>query len=216
MEQPRLQRHVWSRPPTASSPREEPFASEEIGDGLERGGVELRTGVKATAASRGEGGQVSLRLEGGEELRGDELLVAVGRRPRTDDLGLETRRGRARRLPGGRRPAAGRGRDWLYAIGDVNGRALLTHMGKYQARVAADHILGRTSAATADNAGLAAGRVHRAAGRGRRPDAGAGEARRGSTCAPSTSGPSANAGASFVGRNAPGTSRLVVDERARA
>ncbi len=69
---------------------EEPFASEEITTALEHSGVEVKTGVKAIGASRGEGGQVSLQLEDGDELRGDELLVAVGRKPRTDDLGLET------------------------------------------------------------------------------------------------------------------------------
>ena len=132
---------------------EEPFASEEITAGLERTGVDVRTGVKATAASRGEGGQVSLRLESDEELRGDELLVAVGRRPRTAELGLESAGVEA----GGYLEVDDRmrvgGSDWLYAIGDVNGRALLTHMGKYQARICADTILGNDVAATAERAG---------------------------------------------------------------
>ena len=132
---------------------EEPFASEEIAAGLERSGVEIRTAAKATTASRGAGGQVTLGLEGGEELRGDELLVAVGRRPRTDDIGLET----AGVEPGGYLETDDQlrvgGSDWLYAIGDVNGRALLTHMGKYQARIAVDAILGRDVAATAETAG---------------------------------------------------------------
>ena len=86
---------------------------------------------------------MTLSLEGGDELRGDELLVAVGRRPRTDDIGLET----AGVEPGGYLEVDDQlrvgGSDWLYAIGDVNGRALLTHMGKYQARIAADTILGK-------------------------------------------------------------------------
>ena len=129
---------------------EEPFASEEITAGLERAGVDVQTGVKATAAARGEGGQVSLRLESGTELRGDELLVAVGRRPRTAELGLESAGVEA----GGYLEVDDRmrvgGSDWLYAIGDVNGRALLTHMGKYQARICADTILGKDVAATAD------------------------------------------------------------------
>ncbi len=151
--------------------REEPFVSEEVGDGLRAAGVELRTGVKAVGASRGEGGQVSLELEGGEELRGDELLVAVGRRPahrRTSDSS-----GPASRPAATSRSTTSCGstaRDWLYAIGDVNGRALLTHMGKYQARIAADHILGRKGArGDCDLKRIAAGHLHRAAGRRRRP-----------------------------------------------
>jgi dihydrolipoamide dehydrogenase len=190
---------------------EEPFASEEITAGLERTGVEVIAGAKATAAGRGDGGQVWLRVEGGTELRGDELLVAVGRRPRTDDLGLETAGVEA----GGYLEVDDQlrvgGSEWLYAIGDVNGRALLTHMGKYQARVAADHILGKDVAATCDKVGsprvvftepqlAAVGRTLAAAEKeGLRVRA---------VDAPTA----ANAGASFHGRNAPGTSRLVVDE----
>ena len=132
---------------------EEEFASEQVSAGLEAGGVELRTGVKAIAASRGEGGQVSLRLEGDEELRGDELLVAVGRRPRTAELGLESVGVQA----GGYIEVDDRmrvgGADWLYAIGDVNGRSLLTHMGKYQARICVDNIAGADVEATADKHG---------------------------------------------------------------
>jgi dihydrolipoamide dehydrogenase len=189
---------------------EEPFASEQIGAGLERSGVEIRTGVKAVAASRGEGGQVSLRLEGGEELRGDELLVAVGRRPRTTELGLES----AGVESGGYLEVDDRlrvgGSDWLYAIGDVNGRSLLTHMGKYQARVCADAILGKDVSATAEKAGsprivftepqLAAVGLTLAAAE-----------KRGIKARAIDVATSANAGASFHGRNAPGTSRLVVD-----
>ena len=69
---------------------EEPFVIGRGRRGLEGAGVDVRTGTKATAASRGDAGQVTLSLEGGEEVRGDELLVAVGRRPRTTELGLES------------------------------------------------------------------------------------------------------------------------------
>jgi pyruvate/2-oxoglutarate dehydrogenase complex dihydrolipoamide dehydrogenase (E3) component len=194
---------------------EEPFASEEVGAGLERSGVELHLGAKANAASRGAGGQVTLSLEGGEELRGDELLVAVGRRPRTDDIGLET----AGVKPGGYLDTDDRlrvgGSQWLYAIGDINGRALLTHMGKYQARVAADTILDKpTAPATAEELGpprVVFTEPHVAA-------AGLTVAKaeeRGLTVRAVDVATSANAGASFRGRNAPGTSRLVVDEERR-
>ena len=133
---------------------EEPFASEQVAAGLERGGVEIRTGVKATAASRGDGGQVTLELEDGDETA---RRRAPGRgRP-------QAAHGRARARDRGSRTAGGYlevddqlrvgGSEWLYAIGDVNGRALLTHMGKYQARVAADAILGKDVAATCDKTG---------------------------------------------------------------
>ncbi|MQA75796.1 MAG: pyridine nucleotide-disulfide oxidoreductase [Solirubrobacterales bacterium] len=191
---------------------EEPFASEEVGAGLREGGVDVRTGARAVGASRGEGGQVSLTLEGGDELRVDELLVAVGRRPRSDDLALEVagaKGGGYLEVDDRLRVAGSEGR--LYAIGDVNGRSLLTHMGKYQARIAADDILGKDAAAFADKIGsprvvftepqvAAVGRTL----------AGAEEA--GIRARAVDVQTSANAGASFVGRNAPGTSRIVVDE----
>jgi dihydrolipoamide dehydrogenase len=132
--------------------REEEFASEEVADGLRARGVDVQLGTKAVAASRGDR-QVRLELEGGEALTGDELLVGVGRRPNTTELGLET----VGLEPGENvevddRLRAG-DRDWLYAIGDVNGRALLTHAGKYQARIAADHILGEDATARTDGPG---------------------------------------------------------------
>jgi len=192
---------------------EEEFASEQVAAGLTEAGVELRTGVKATGASRGEGGQVSLRLDGGEELRGDELLVAVGRRPRTAELGLES----VGVESGGYIAVDDRmrvgGLDWLYAIGDVNGRSLLTHMGKYQARVCIGNIAGQDIEAIADKHGsprvvftepqVGAVGLTLAAAREQGIDARAVDVET-----------AANAGASFIGRNAPGTSRLVVD-RAR-
>jgi pyruvate/2-oxoglutarate dehydrogenase complex dihydrolipoamide dehydrogenase (E3) component len=93
---------------------------------------------------RAAGGEVEVELESGGPVRGDELLVAIGRRMNTDDIGLET----VGLEPG--KPIevddSMRANDWLFAIGDVNGRALLTHMGKYQARVAADVILGEDAA----------------------------------------------------------------------
>ncbi len=193
---------------------EEPFVSEQVAAGLAATGVEVRIGVKAVSASRGEAGQVTVALEDGTELRGDELLVAVGRRPRTSELGLESAGVEA----GGYLEVDDQlrvgGSGWLYAIGDVNGRSLLTHMGKYQARICADHILGRPVAARADKAGsprvvftepqVAAVGLTLAAAE-----------ERGLTVRAVDVATSANAGASFVGRNAPGTSRLVVDEERR-
>lgn len=193
---------------------EEPFAAEQVRTGLEAGGVEVRTGVKAVGAARGARGQVSLRLEAGDELRGDELMVAVGRRPRTAELGLATVGVDGQGyLEVDDRMRVG-GSDWLYAIGDVNGRSLLTHMGKYQARICIDNLLGRDVEASADKGGsprvvftepqVAAVGLTLQGALDRGIDARAVDVET-----------AANAGASFVGRNAPGTSRLVVDSDRR-
>ena len=103
--------------------------------------MDVQLGVKAVAVRAGDG-EVEVDLETGGPLRADQLLVAIGRRPNTDDLGLES----VGLEPG--KPIevddSMRANEWLYAIGDVNGRALLTHMGKYQARVAADESWART------------------------------------------------------------------------
>jgi pyruvate/2-oxoglutarate dehydrogenase complex dihydrolipoamide dehydrogenase (E3) component len=132
--------------------REEPFASDHVEQGLRELGVDVQLGVKATAvrvtereaAASPAAREVVVELESGGPARGEELLVAVGRRLNTDDIGLDTiglEPGKPIEVDDSMRAS-----DWLYAIGDVNGRALLTHMGKYQARVAADVILGQDSA----------------------------------------------------------------------
>ncbi|HEV3504178.1 MAG TPA: pyridine nucleotide-disulfide oxidoreductase, partial [Actinomycetes bacterium] len=101
----------------------------------------------------GRDGPVIATLEDGREVTGDEILVAVGRGPATGDVGLETvdlEPGRPVAVDD-RLRAVGVDGGWLYAIGDCNGLAPLTHMGKYQARIAADVILGRTAMARADH-----------------------------------------------------------------
>jgi pyruvate/2-oxoglutarate dehydrogenase complex dihydrolipoamide dehydrogenase (E3) component len=129
--------------------REEPFAGEEVKAAFEAEGMTVLTGARMTAARRDGGdGPVVATLEGGRELVADELLVAVGRRPATADLGLDTvglEPGRPVAVDD-RLRAAGVDGGWLYAVGDCNGRAPLTHMGKYQGRVAGDVILGRDAA----------------------------------------------------------------------
>ena len=132
---------------------EEPFAGAELAEALAADGVTVHTNSKATRARRSDSGEVTLTLEDGRELVGDELLVATGRRPATDDLGLDT----VGLEPGkpvevdDRLRAAGVADGWLYAVGDVNGRALLTHQGKYQARIAAQVITGGDDTAWADH-----------------------------------------------------------------
>jgi pyruvate/2-oxoglutarate dehydrogenase complex dihydrolipoamide dehydrogenase (E3) component len=127
-------------------PREEPFAGEQLLAAFAREGIGVRLGILLAAARRdGTDGPVRATLADGQEVVADEVLVAAGRRPRTTDLGLEVvglvpgqpvqvdDRLRAAEVPG----------EWLYAIGDCTGLAPFTHMGKYQARIAADVIAGR-------------------------------------------------------------------------
>jgi dihydrolipoamide dehydrogenase len=135
--------------------REEPFAGEEVREAFESEGIEVLVDARAAAVSR-TNGTIALRLENGRELEGDELLVGVGRRPSTSDLGLETvglEPGRAVEVDDSLRAVGVEG-GWLYAIGDVNGRAPLTHMGKYHGRLAGDAILGRDVRAIADHLAL--------------------------------------------------------------
>jgi pyruvate/2-oxoglutarate dehydrogenase complex dihydrolipoamide dehydrogenase (E3) component len=125
--------------------REEPFAGAEVRAAFETEGIRVVTGQAMAGVTRTADGAVQGTLADGTTIDADEILVAVGRRPRTIDIGLETvglepgrpvsvdESLRAQRVDG----------DWLYAVGDVNGRALLTHMGKYQARIAGDVIAGR-------------------------------------------------------------------------
>lgn len=111
-----------------------------LGEVLRAEGIELVLGVHATAARR-EGEDYVLVLENGAELRGDHLLVATGRRPRVHGIGLETVGVQAGEhgIPVDARLRAG---ERLWAIGDVTGIRLLTHVGKYQGEVAASNILG--------------------------------------------------------------------------
>ena len=125
-------------------PRLEPYAGELVAEALREDGVDLRLGATVVRVERPDpGGEVVVHLQDGGSVVGDELLVAAGRRPATADLGLDA----VGLEPGASVPVDDSmravGSDWLYAVGDVNGRVLLTHQGKYQARVAADAVLAR-------------------------------------------------------------------------
>jgi pyruvate/2-oxoglutarate dehydrogenase complex dihydrolipoamide dehydrogenase (E3) component len=121
-------------------PREPTPLGEALGEALRRDGVELVLGANATAARR-EGEDYVLEFDDGRELRGDRLLVATGRRPRVDGLGLETVGVEAdgHGIPVDAHLRAG---ERLWAIGDVTGIWPLTHVGKYQGDVVAANILG--------------------------------------------------------------------------
>ncbi|MFC9428805.1 dihydrolipoyl dehydrogenase family protein [Streptomyces sp. NPDC056987] len=130
-------------------PRLEPFVGELVTEALTEAGATVRTGVSVAAVERdGASGPVTAVLADGERIEADEILFATGRAPRTDDLGLKTV---------GLEPGSWltvddtclvEGSDWLYAVGDVNHRALLTHQGKYQARMAGAAIATRAKGAT--------------------------------------------------------------------
>ena len=120
--------------------REPEPLGDALGEVLRIDGVELMLGVQATAARR-EGEDYVLVLDDGREVRGDHLLVATGRRPRVDGIGLDTVGVHADRhgIPVDSHLRVG---DGLWAIGDVTGVRLLTHVGKYQGEVVASNILG--------------------------------------------------------------------------
>ncbi|NEC02716.1 dihydrolipoyl dehydrogenase family protein [Streptomyces anulatus] len=134
-------------------PKMEPFAGELVADALTEAGARIRTGVSVTAVHRpAPDGPVTVDLDDGDRIEADEILFATGRAPRTDDLGLETV---------GLEPGSWltvddscrvEGTDWLYAVGDVNHRALLTHQGKYQARIAGAAIAARAGSTPLETA----------------------------------------------------------------
>ncbi len=137
---------------------QEPFAGELVTAALRENGVTVLVGPSTTKASRQADGSVALSLDDGTTVETDTVLVAIGRTPQTYDLGLETVGLEAgdwlnvddTLLVQGDSPAlAG---EWLYAAGDVNHRALLTHQGKYQARAAGDAIVTRAAHQPLDDA----------------------------------------------------------------
>ena len=192
--------------------REEPFASAQVLEALGEGGVDVRLRRSAVRVSRSE--QVVIELDDGSTIVADEVLAAFGRTPGSAGIGLETVGVDGDGPLGVTDDMRVPGHDWLFAVGDVNGRALLTHMAKYQARLAADVVLGRDAQLRSDGArsprviftdpqvgavGLTLEGARAAGLRVRHVDV-------------ETSG---NAGGSFVGRGAAGTSRIVVDEDRR-
>jgi len=193
--------------------RDEPFAGEEVAAALRgRFGVDVRTGALAERIAPGGAGVV-VELKQGGSVDGEELLVAIGRVPHTAELALDSagvEAGEHGFLETDDRLRVA-GTDWLYAIGDVNGRALFTHMGKYQAWIAAENLLGRPVEAVAEALGsprvtftdpqvAAVGKTLQQA-----LDAGI-DAR--AVDVPTDGSP----GASFQGKGTGGTSRLVVNQ----
>jgi dihydrolipoamide dehydrogenase len=133
--------------------KEEPFAGEMVAEALEGLGATLHLHNGVASVERGADGTVRVELDDGGTIEADELLVAVGRLPRTHDLGLENvgltsgdwlETDDTMRVLG----PDGSPIDWLYAAGDVAHRVLLTHQGKYEGRIAGDAMAARAKGRT--------------------------------------------------------------------
>jgi pyruvate/2-oxoglutarate dehydrogenase complex dihydrolipoamide dehydrogenase (E3) component len=196
-------------------PREEEYACAEVTEALASYGVDVRTGQKATRVEQ-RGGDVVVTTSDGREAAGDTLLVALGRRPQTKGVGLEALGIDTDRPVSVDARMQVAGHPWLYAIGDVNGKALFTHMGKYQGRIAADHIAGTDTAISHGADGPLSPRViftePQVAAVGHTSDT---AAEAGLEIDVVETGTSGNAGGSFYGREAPGTARLLIDRERR-
>jgi dihydrolipoamide dehydrogenase len=137
--------------------RAEPFAGDMVAASMRESGIDVRFGRSATRVDRpAPGGPVTVHTDDGAQVDADELLLGTGRRPAVGDIGLETiglqAKGPIEVDDSMRATAVADG--WLYAVGDVNGRNLLTHMGKYQARVCGDVIAARATGRPDDGPGL--------------------------------------------------------------
>ncbi len=142
--------------------RDEPFAGDLVADYLRSVGVTVELGTRLSSVSRPHvndegygvphGGEVTATLNNGKVIVADEIVVAAGRRPNSTDIGLAT----VGLDEGGyvtvddHMTVTGVPGEWLYAIGDLTGRALLTHMGKYQARICGDVIAARGTGESLD------------------------------------------------------------------
>ena len=196
-------------------PLEEEFACVQVTEALERYGVDIRTGQKAVSFSQ-RNGTVTVTTADGGRADGDVLLVALGRTASTAGLGIE----QVGLAPGETIDVDAQmrvpGTDWLYAVGDINGRTLHTHMGKYQARVAADSILGRDSATPHGADGPLSPRVvftdPQLAAVGHTTET---AARAGLTIDSYETETSGNLGGRVYDRGAPGTARFLVDRDRR-
>lgn len=137
--------------------RFETFVSEPLAASLRASGIDVRFGRSAAEVERPvPGGPVTVHSDDGSRVEADEIVVGTGRRVAVRDIGLETvglevcgpievdPTMRVTGVPGG----------WLYAVGDVNGRNMLTHMGKYQGRVCGDVIAARARGTPEDRSAL--------------------------------------------------------------
>jgi dihydrolipoamide dehydrogenase len=193
--------------------REEAFAGEEVAASLrENFGVDVRTGAQVEKVEAGGAGVIAT-LKDGSTAEAAEILIAVGRVPNTAELDLDAAGAEPNEKGFLETDDAMRvgGSDWLYAIGDANGRALFTHMGKYHAWIAAENLLGRPVEAVAEAFGSP--RVTftdpQVAAAGKTLE----QAREAGIDAHAIDVPTdGTPGASFQGKETGGTSRLIVDQ----
>ena len=190
--------------------REEPFAGEQVAASLQNNyGVDVVFGALARKVSQ-SGDTITVELSDGQTLEAEKLLLATGRKPMLDGLGLESIGLDTSGFIDVAENMTVEGHDWLYAIGDINGRVLLTHIGKYQAWIASECIMGRAVAEIAEPYGsprvtftdpqVAAVGITESDARPAGRDFDIVEIATGAT-----------AGASFYGKDVDGTCRLIVD-----
>jgi pyruvate/2-oxoglutarate dehydrogenase complex dihydrolipoamide dehydrogenase (E3) component len=196
-------------------PREEEFACVQLTEALTELGVDICLGQRAEKVAERDG-SVVVTTHDGREVEGDRLLVALGRTPATEELGLEDLGFEAGKPVAVDAYCRAHGSEWLYAVGDINGRALFTHMGKYQARIAAAHLLGHDHALSHGADGPLSPRViftePQVAAVGHTTATARAAGLTVQVVEAETSG---NAGGSFYGRGATGTSRLLIDRERR-
>ena len=192
-------------------PSEEEFACDQVTSALEELGVDIRTGRKVSRVQQ-EDGRLVVTLDDDSTVSCGQLISSLGRTPNTSDLGLESIGLEPKGFVEVDEHLQVAEHPWLYAIGDVNGRALYTHMGKYQAWIAVNHILGEDTAVEHGADGRQSPRVvftdPQVAAVGHTTASAEEAGLKVRAISASTSG---NAGGSFYGREAPGTAQILVD-----
>jgi dihydrolipoamide dehydrogenase len=197
-------------------PNEEEFACIQLTAALRELGVDIRTAQKAEGVEQAEDGTITVATTDGGSAEADVVLVALGRKPATDDLGVEIVGLEPGKTIGVNAHMQVPGHEWLYAIGDINGRSLFTHMGKYQARISADYLLGHDHVLSHGADGLLSPRViftePQVAAVGHTTES---AEKAGIVFDLYETPTSGNAGGSFYGRDAPGTTQWIVDRERR-
>ncbi len=192
-------------------PSEEQFACDQVTTALGELGVDIRTGRRVERVEQRDSGLV-VTLDDDSTVECGQLISALGRTPNTSDLGLDSIGLEPKGFVEVDEHLQVAGHPWLYAIGDVNGRALYTHMGKYQAWIVANHIQGEDTAVRHGADGRQSPRViftdPQVAAVGHTTASAEEAGLKVRALEVSTSG---NAGGSFYGRNAEGTAQILVD-----
>jgi dihydrolipoamide dehydrogenase len=192
-------------------PSEEQFACDQVTTALDELGVDVRTGRRVERVQQ-EDGHIVVTLDDDSTVSCGQLISALGRTPNTSDLGLDSIGLEPKGFVEVDEHMQVAGHPWLYAIGDVNGRALYTHMGKYQSWIVVNHILGEDTALRHGADGRQSPRVvftdPQVAAVGHTTVSAEEAGLKVRALQTSTSG---NAGGSFYGRDAPGTAQILVD-----